>query len=82
MRVVGLGVNYVSEQKIEETNKLKRCLALHSNDIANIRPPMIANRKVDLRETPQEPIHVLFVKTHRKRDAKNPGVDLSPLISC
>lgn len=42
---------------------------------------MIANRKVDLGETPQEPIHVLFVKTHCKRDAKNPGVDLSPLIS-
>lgn len=75
-------MNHVSEQEIGETNKLKRCLTWHLNNIANIRLlMMIANRKVALGETPQELLHVLFVKTHSKYDSQNSGADLSPLIS-
>lgn len=82
VHVVPSGVNHASEQEIGETNKLKRCLTLHLNNIARIRLlMMIANRKDALGETPQELVHVLFVNTPSKYDSQNSGADLSPLIS-
>lgn len=82
MHVAAPSVNHASEQEIGETNKLKCCLTLHLNTIANIRLlMMIANRKVALRETPQELVHVLFVKTHSKYNSQKSGADFSPLIS-
>lgn len=71
MHVVAPSVSYASKQETGETNKLKHCLTLHLNNIANIRLlMMIANRIV---ETPQELVHVLFVKTHSKYDSQNSG---------
>lgn len=86
--MVALCGKYESEQEIGGTDKLKRCLTLHLNKVANIRLLMvIPDRNMALGgnpavgESPQELVPFLFVKIHYKHDSETTGANLTPLIA-